>query len=245
MREVIRERMGETEECHYLPDRVARTRYRLIDHCTAETYQRMLERGWRRFGRLFFRHACAACQECRSLRVEVESFRSSRTHRRIERRNRDLRIVLQHPTLTHEHLDLYDRYHEDMSRRKGWPERFSEPFDYYLTFVQGAGEYGYEILYLRGERLVCIALVDILPRAVSAVYAFYDPTERSRSLGTFSILKQIEIARSRNIPHFYLGYWIAGNPSMTYKASYAPHQILEGRPAFNERPEWRPGPPSV
>lgn len=244
MREVIRERMGESEECHYLPDRLARMRYRLIDHCTAETYQRMLERGWRRFGRLFFRHACTACQECRSLRVEVESFHPRRTHRRIEKHNQDLRIVLQHPTLTREHLDLYDRYHDDMSRRKGWPERFSEPFDYYLTFVQGAGDFGYEILYLAGDRLVCVALVDILPRAVSAVYAFYDPAERVRSLGTFSILKQIELAQKRDVPHFYLGYWIAENPSMTYKAFYRPHQILEGRPAFNERPEWRPGSPA-
>jgi arginine-tRNA-protein transferase len=243
MREVIRERMGEVEECHYLPDRLARMRYRLIDHCSAETCQRMLERGWRRFGRLFFRHACAACQECRSLRVEVEGFRPSRAHRRIERRNQDLQIVVQPPTLTHEHLDLYDRYHADMSRRKGWPERFSEPFDYYLTFVQGHRDFGFEILYRAGDRLLCVALVDVLPWAVSAIYAFYDPSERRRSLGVFSILRQIELARHHGVPYCYLGYWIAENPSMSYKAGYRPHQILKGRPDFNEHGEWRSGAP--
>ncbi len=78
----------------------------------------------------------------------------------------------------------------------------------------------------------------MLPRAASAVYAFYEPELRSRSLGVYSILRQIELARANGLPHLYLGYRVSGNPSMSYKANYRPHQILRGRPELDERPEW-------
>ena len=238
MREAIREKVGEEESCPYLPGERSTMRYRVVENCSAETYLRMLERGWRRFGNLFFRPACAACRECRSLRVEAEAFRRTRSMQRVWRKNRDLRLVVRPPTMSPEHLALYDRYHADMSRRKGWPEKMSEPFDYYLTFVRGHQDFGYEFLYWLEDRLVMVALVDVLPRAVSAVYAFYDPELRGRSLGVYSILRQIGFARSRGLPHVYLGYWVAGNASMRYKANYRPHRILAGRPELDERPDW-------
>jgi arginine-tRNA-protein transferase len=125
-----------------------------------------------------------------------------------------------------------------MSRRKSWPEKLAEPFDYYLTFVHGRQEFGREILYLLGDRLVMVALVDVLPRSLSAVYTFYDPALRKRSLGVYSVLRQIDLARTRALPHVYLGYWVEGNASMRYKARYQPHEILVGRPELNERPRW-------
>lgn len=239
MREIIREKIGEEEACSYLPGECALMRYRVVENCTAETYERMLERGWRRFGTLFFRPGCVFCSECRSLRVEVARFCPNRSMRRVWRKNRDLlAIARKPPTMTREHLDLYDRYHADMNRRKGWPLKSSEPFDYYLTFVHGHQGFGHELLYFLGDRLVCVALVDVLPRAVSAVYSFYDPELRRRSLGVFSVLNQIAFARERSLDHVYLGYWVAGCESMSYKANYRPHQILTGRPELGQRPEW-------
>jgi arginine-tRNA-protein transferase len=88
-----------------------------------------------------------------------------------------------------------------------------------------------------------VALVDILPRAVSAVYAFYEPAQRRRALGVYSILCQIELARSRGIPDVYLGYRVTGNESMRYKAKYRPHELLVGRPEFNDQPDWLPDEP--
>jgi len=239
MIEIIRERIGQEERCAYLPGERARLRYRVIDHCSPETYQRMLERGWRRFGRVFFRPACADCWECRSLRLDVDRFSLDRSMRRNLKRNRDLEVVMRSPSMSHDHLSLYDRYHRDMTARRGWRGSRIAPVEYYQTFVDGAGDFGHEMLYADGDRLLGVALVDVLPRAVSAVYCFYEPEERRRGIGVFSILQHLELARSRGIPHVYLGYWVEGNASMRYKARYRPHEILQGRPELDAEPEWR------
>ncbi len=243
--EIIRESSGSDERCCYLPEQRARMRYRFIDDCSVETYARMLEHGWRRFGQVFFRPVCAACRECRSLRLEVERFAPNRSMRRNLRRNQDLVVALRPASLTVDHLTLYNRYHADMAGRKDWREKAITPLDYYHTFVAGRGDFGHELLYFAGDRLLGVALVDILSgAAVSAVYCYYEPDERRRGIGVFSVLQHLELARSRSIPLVYLGYWVEGNASMRYKARYRPHEILRGRPGFDEAPVWAP-PPSA
>ncbi len=245
MLEVIREAAGGEEDCVYLPGQRSRIRYRLIASCRLSTYSQMLERGWRRFGRVFFRPVCAACEECRSLRLEVAGFQPSRSMRRNLRRNRDLEVILRPASASYAHLALYNRYHADMEERRGWGEKSITPIDYVRTFVDGRQGFGHEMLYVAGDRLLGVALVDILPpvsprisAAISAVYCYYEPQERRRGLGVFSLLQHLELARERRIPHVYLGYWVEGNASMRYKADYRPHEILRGRPDFEQAPEW-------
>ncbi len=240
MRESIYEATGEEETCLYLPDQLSQLRYRVIDHCTPETYQTLLERGWRRFGRVFFRPACAACVECRSLRVDVESFRPNRSMRRTLKRNLDLRVGLRQAAVSEQHRELYERYHYDMAERKGWSEKSITLLQYYRTFVEARQGFGHEMLFLEGDRLVAVALVDLLPRAVSAVYCYYEPELRARALGVYSVLRQVDLARQLGAPYLYLGYWIEGNASMRYKANYRPHEILAGRPGQGDEATWSP-----
>ncbi|MEO1084374.1 MAG: arginyltransferase, partial [Acidobacteriota bacterium] len=205
-------------------------------------YQELLERGWRRFGLTFFRPVCTGCAECRSLRIEVEEFRPNRSMRRTAEANFDLDLTLQPASFGRQHLALYERYHADMQERRGWVERESSPADYHHTFVEGRESWGHELLFRLDGELVCVALVDILPGAMSAVYSYYEPSLRRRGLGVQAVLSQVEIARRRKLPFLYLGYWIEGNASMRYKARYRPHQILEGRPELDEAAPWRPPP---
>jgi arginine-tRNA-protein transferase len=57
------------------------------------------------------------------------------------------------------------------------------------------------------------------------VYTFFDPAEHARSLGTFAILQQVELARRRAVPWLYLGFWIEGHPKMDYKRRFRPLQV--------------------
>ena len=69
-------------------------------------------------------------------------------------------------------------------------------------------------------RLLAACLADWLEDGLSAVYSFFDPEEARRSLGTFMILRLIDIARAAELDVVYLGYWISGSGTMDYKQRF-------------------------
>src|SRR5581483_5997021 len=192
----------------------------------AEYMNRMI-RGWRRFGTVLFRPRCSTCNACRSLRVVVDPFHPDRSQRRASKANEgiiELRIGT--PEVTREKLALYDRYHAHQTEVKGWPAHPAKDEDEYAhSFVHNPFP-TQEWCYYRGETLTGVGYVDDLPGGLSAIYFFYDPAERHRSPGTWHVLSMLEVARARRIPHLYLGYYVAGCPSMTYKSRFRPSQVL-------------------
>jgi len=130
------------------------------------------------------------------------------------------------PDLTLAKLDLYDRFHAFQADAKGWPEHGpKDPADYLETFVNNpfpVEEWAYSV----GDRLVGVGYVDRLPGGLSAIYFFYDPEERDRSLGTFNVLSVIRSAAARGLPHVYLGYYVEGCRSLEYKARFRPNEVL-------------------
>ena len=227
--------------CSYLPGETSSLAYRFFRRrIEAPTYAAALRRGWRRFGTHLFRPACTACRMCRSLRVDVAGFRPSRSQRRTRRANAGVSVEVRAPTITDEHIDLFNRYHADMRERRGWRPNVTTPDDYYDSFLDGDGEYAREFLYRERGRLVGVALTDVLDGASSAAYAYFDPALRSRALGVNSVLAQIEHAQSLGLPYHYLGYWVEGCQSMAYKNQYRPHELLTRYPADDEEPVWLP-----
>jgi leucyl-tRNA---protein transferase len=51
----------------------------------------------------------------------------------------------------------------------------------------------------------------------------------------------LALARQRGIPNVYLGYRVLGCPSMRYKGTFRPHELLLGRPGPEEEPRWVAG----
>ena len=70
-----------------------------------------------------------------------------------------------------------------------------------------------------------MAVVDELIDGLSAIYTFFAPEARQRSLGGFAILWQIEKARSMGLDYLYLGYWIRDCAKMSYKTDYRPLEL--------------------
>jgi arginine-tRNA-protein transferase len=75
-------------------------------------------------------------------------------------------------------------------------------------------------------QLLGAGICDLCPESLSSVYFYHDLQHAHRGLGVFSALYEIETARQRAIPFYYLGFWVEGCLSMTYKAQYRPHEIL-------------------
>jgi DNA-binding transcriptional ArsR family regulator len=111
-------------------------------------------------GRDFFRPACLNCLKCRSLRIDVNDFKPSQSQRRAMRNNSHIRVVVQAPTVSKDHLQLYRDYHEDMYYRREWPRRTITEADYWETFLAGDNGFAREFLYYDGDQLVGVALGD-------------------------------------------------------------------------------------
>ena len=84
-----------------------------------------------------------------------------------------------------------------------------------------------EISYWLDKRLAAVAIVDVGAEALSAVYCYFDPDLDYLSLGTYSILTQIRIARIRQMRWLYLGMYVADNRHLRYKARYLPHERFQ------------------
>ncbi|HKB35782.1 MAG TPA: arginyltransferase [Gemmataceae bacterium] len=214
------------DRCGYLPDQLWSLQYEYVAAMTPEEYRQRLLAGWRHFGSMLFRPRCPRCTACRSLRILVDRFHPDRSQRRARKANEDLRLVIGAPSVSDEKLDLYDRYHTFQAGHRGWPAHApKEPESYLDSFVNNPFPVR-EWCYYLGDKLLGVGYADDLPGCLSAIYFFYDPEQRDRSLGTFNVLCLIEHARRRRLEHVYLGYYVAGCLSMEYKPRFRPNQLL-------------------
>ena len=233
-----REFQSPPSRCSYILAETASLTWRVCAGLSAAQFQELLRRGWRRHGCHLFRPACPACVKCRSLRVDVARFRASKSQRRCLRRNRGVEVLIQRPTVTTDHVRLYNAWHADMSSRRGWPFHPADEADYAESFLLGEWDFAREMLYVRDRRLIGVGLVDAVDDGLSSVYFYHDPAWRNLGPGTFSILQEIDVCRRTERPYLYLGYCIAECPSMAYKANFRPHAALERYVADDEEPEW-------
>ena len=78
---------------------------------------------------------------------------------------------------------------------------------------------------IKQKNLISIAVADKLTDGLSAIYTFFDPDAKARSLGMFAILWLIQKAQQEHLGHVYLGYWIKGSQKMEYKINYKPIEL--------------------
>ena len=216
------------ETCRYLKDRKIKTEYKFIEHCPKSLNEELVYRGWRRFGCYFSRPICEGCEECLSVRILVNDFKFSKSQRRVIRKNQNTKIVLKAPQISNEHLFLYDKYHRFMEKKRAWKRYDLNFHKYFNLYVDGAMDFAYELDFYIDEKLVCVDLIDIFDGGISSIYCFYDPDYREFSLGKFSLLSEIKLAKKRNLKHIYLGYFVKKCQSLSYKADYTPREILRG-----------------
>jgi leucyl-tRNA---protein transferase len=216
--------LGTEHRCSYLPGRMARSVF-VDPQLTLDParYGALLDLGFRRSGSYVYRPACGACQECRPVRLPVAQFRPTRAQRRCAKRNADLRLSLE-GELGAEHYALYRRYLHARHPGGGMDPEDREAFRSFLSSAWGCTE----ILALRdgAGQLLAAGVIDRVPQGLSAVYTYFEPGLPDRSLGTYSILVEIERAKALGLPYLYLGYWVAGSAKMDYKRHFRPLEVL-------------------
>lgn len=217
-----------SHDCSYLPGRQAQTQFvdpdASLDH-SAQT--RLAELGFRRSGDFVYRPNCAACKACVPARIPLRSFKPNRSQRRIWRRNQSLTSQVTEARLTDELYQLYARYIEARHRDGDMYPTSVEQFSDFLVNSRADTRF---IEYRDQDKLVAVAVTDLLDNAYSAVYTFFDPDHPQASYGVYTILSQIERARKAGLDYLYLGYWIKACQKMSYKVQYRPVELF-----INER----------
>jgi len=215
-------------ECSYLPANTARTVF-ADPQATPDirTQAVLLAHGFRRSGRYLYRPSCPACNACIPARIPVADFLPSRNQRRCLRLNADLHVQARRAAFDPAHFELYNRYQH--SRHPGG-EMAASSEKQYLEFLAGPWSDTRFYEFRLRNQLAAVAVVDNLGCALSAVYTFYEPELKQRSLGTYAVLWQVEEARRLGMKWVYLGYWIRECGKMRYKANFSPLEIFrEGR----------------
>lgn len=182
-------------------------------------YGWLLEKGFRRSGSHVYRPYCSHCIECLPVRLPVKRFTLQRSLKRVLEKNTDLMVSCKPAFYNDERFELYRKYIR--ARHADGPMAIPEPNDFsdFLLCSWGRTEF---IEFRHDQRLLAVAVVDLLPNALSAVYTFFDPDTHQRSLGSLAVLWQVQHAIAQKLPWLYLGYWIKDCRKMVYKSRFKP-----------------------
>ncbi len=218
-------------ECPYGLQQRAVYRQAPCPPLSGEMFDKFLQAGFRRNGNTMYNMACFGCQACVPIRLAVEEFEPNRNQRRVWRRNQDVRVSRGPIQLSAEKLALCERF---LGRRypdqQGVPDEEEEQdgraVDYYGGFFLNSITETFEVVYRVDDRLLGVAVVDITPTALNAVYFYFDPDQAHRSPGILNILFLIKLCRETGLDFLYLGYLIEEVDAMNYKSRFKPHQLL-------------------
>ncbi len=212
------------QSCDYLADKQSQNIFIAPDiPVTPDLYGHLLGIGFRRSGKHAYRPHCPACRACIPCRVDSTQFKPSRSQKRVLAKNNDLSFNAIRNDFSEQHFHLYQRYQAG-KHPGGTMEHFNA--DEYQSFL--CQSFGNSLVYETrlNDQLLAVSVTDVFSNALSAVYTYFDPAYASRSLGTYSVLKQIELAMNAGQQFVYLGYYIQASNKMAYKANFRPLQLL-------------------
>lgn len=190
-----------------------------------EELDRRLAEGDRRHGRFLYRPSCETCSACEAIRLPVAELRSRRSHRRVLRGGDAIfRVEVGAPIVDRARLDLYEKHKAQRGLEGSGGARLDRRG--YEGFLVERCAPALEMRYWDQDRLAAVAVVDRGADSLSAVYCLWDPDYANVSLGTYSVLKQVELSKRLGCRYLYLGLYIADNRHMSYKDRFRPHERL-------------------
>ena len=202
-------------------------------HVTPPQLDRLLADGWRHFGVYFFRYSLGLYDSdirlVIPLRIRLDQFSLSKSQRRVLRENANVAVAIRPIEINPAAEALFERHKQRF--KSGVPDTI---YDFLSEDPANVPCCGFEVNVSIDDRLAAVSYFDVGERSVSAVYGMFDPEFSDRSLGIFTMLKEIEFARENGKEFYYQGYSYEGHSFYDYKKRF---RATEG---FDWRGGWKP-----
>ncbi len=182
--------------------------------------------GWRHFGAIFYRYRqCltpGGLRNVQPLRVDAGRFEPTASQRRVLRKNDDIEIRVRTAELLDDRQRLFDLH------KQRFAENVPNSLEDFLGPSPQAGPcQTLELGAFLGERLLAASYVDVGATGVSSIYAFFDPGESRRSLGTATMIWEILLARRTGRQWHYPGYAYREPSGYDYKKHFGPMEYYD------------------
>ena len=193
----------------------------------------LLANGWRHFSTYFFRYNLGFLdfdiRRVIPLRTRLSEFSLSKSQRRVLRKNEDLKVVIRPIEIDDSAEALFHRHKQRFDHNV--PQSI---FDFLPPNAPSASCDTKEVCVYKEDELVAASYFDLGARTASGIYAIFEPTEASRSLGIFTMLKEIEYALDAGKEFYYQGYSYEGESFYDYKKRF------RGTEMFDWNGNWNP-----
>ena len=208
------------------------------EYLSLTDWETLLRAGWDRVGQHFFHRRFDYFEmpfltetvitqlELMPLRYKLTGFAFTKSQRAVLKRNADLTCIYRPTKLTEEKLALFNKWYFARfgfnSSLFTWVSPENKPFP------------TYEVCYYKGDKLIACSFFDITRTCQYSTAAMYDPDESHRSLGTLTLLGEIEFGVLHGKKYHFPGHAYVARSVYDYKKRFNNLQ------AFNwETKRWR------
>ncbi len=205
---------GREERCLFIPPQA---------ELNASAYDELLARGFRRSGEQLYAPRCSGCQACLPLRIPVAEFRPSSSQKRVLKRSANWHSRVVKEADWHSYWPLFDAF---VTLRHGDGGMYPPQFNAMISFLNCSWLPPHALEIYCQQTLVAVLIMDVTPKALSAVYTIFSPDFSEFSPGVMAVLKLMEWAKQEHFEHVYLGFQIDDCRKMNYKRHFRPYEIL-------------------
>jgi arginyl-tRNA--protein-N-Asp/Glu arginylyltransferase len=193
-----------------------------LEHIAVQTWESLLEEGHDRLSTLVRRSQFAyddaiGYAQRMPIRYNLKPdynagrFEFSKSQRKLLRDNASLNFRFVVAVESDEKQALFSRWYEN---RFGYPENLA------IWFKQDTPIRSYDLLVYKQDKLIACSNFDITENAQYSSVAFYDPNENHLNLGTWTMLKELELGVRNNKLHHYPGYAYMETSKFDYKKNF-------------------------
>ncbi len=197
-----------------------------IEWVSPEELDELLSMGWFRGRGILFK-AGIICfdgdlQSTINVRIRVDGFEPKKRHRKLLRRNRErYRIEWGKPQFDDSRNALY---REHSKRFKEYT--YESIDDAYMMNGPERQFDEYECAVYFQDELVALSYVDVGNKSMASIMCCFSDEHASHSLGIYTMLEEVEFARSLGLDHYYPGYVMDRSNAFEYKLSLGPVEWL-------------------